>query len=129
MHEREEEVAASQMLGNQGKGVWFFEMKATYRIDTYIVNIKCKMKCCRYGGDKGNKFSSYKFSRGSAKKVPRGSNSKRGGSGSSRGGSSASRSGSSASGGSFGGGGLGFMPAPQPRRAFLGATGGTFFGW
>nr|XP_022333521.1 Bloom syndrome protein homolog isoform X2 [Crassostrea virginica] len=81
-----------------------------------------------YGGDKGNKFSSYKFSRGSAKKVPRGSNSKRGGSGSSRGGSSASRGGSSASGGGFGGGGLGFMPAPQPRRSYLGGTGGTFFG-
>lgn len=68
--------------------------------------------------DKGNKFSSYK-SRGSTKKVT--GNFKRGGSSSSRGGSSNSR-------GGFSGGGLGFMPVPQPNRSFLSSGGGTFFG-
>lgn len=73
----------------------------------------------RNTSDKGNKFSSYK-SRGSTKKVT--GNFKRGGSSSSRGGSSNSR-------GGFSGGGLGFMPVPQPNRSFLSSGGGTFFGW
>ncbi|XP_048737766.2 recQ-like DNA helicase BLM isoform X2 [Ostrea edulis] len=66
--------------------------------------------------DKGNKFAAYKFNRGSSKKAPSAGNSKRGGSGSSRGGFSG------------GGGGLGFMPVPQPKRSFLSSGSGTFFG-
>ncbi|XP_062604408.1 keratin, type I cytoskeletal 9-like [Saccostrea cucullata] len=65
--------------------------------------------------DKGSKYSAYKFSRGSSKKVPSAGKNQRGGSSSSRGGSSSSR------------GGLGFMPVPQPKRSFLGGGAGTYF--
>ncbi|XP_062613336.1 recQ-like DNA helicase BLM [Saccostrea cucullata] len=72
--------------------------------------------------DKGSKFSAYKFSRGSSKKVPSAGKNQRGGSSSSRGGSISSRGGSISS-----RGGLGFMPVPQPKRSFLGGGAGTYF--
>ncbi|XP_062602937.1 recQ-like DNA helicase BLM [Saccostrea cucullata] len=72
--------------------------------------------------EKGSKFSAYKFSRGSSKKVPSAGKNQRGGSSSSRGGSNSSRGGSNSS-----RGGLGFMPVPQPKRSFLGGGTGTYF--